>query len=204
MNFNNEKKTQKEILDELVDEGNGYLSCRDAMNLGISPQVVSLYAHERALEREARGLYRDPESWEDRLHVLQFRYPKLVFSHETALFLLGLSEREPAVITATLATGTGSANLSREGVKVHKVKADLLDLGIETAETAFGHLVHCYNRERTIVDLLRSKTTVDQQELLSSLKGYARSHQRNVPLLMRYARAFSVERSLTAYLEVLL
>ena len=196
--------TQGEQLDQLVDEGNGYLSCREAADRGISPQTVSLYARERGLIRETRGLYRNPDSWKDPLHAFQFRYPKLVFSHETALFLLGLSEREPATVTATLATGTGSAALARDGVKVYKVKADLLELGLETAETPFGHTVRRYNRERTLVDLLRSRTTVDQQELLTALKGYARSRQRDLPLLMRYACAFSVNRLLATYLEVLL
>ena len=196
--------TQRKRLDELVDAGNGYLSCKEAAAAGISPQVVALYARERNLVREARGLYRDPAFWEDPLHALQFRYPRLVFSHEMALFLLGLSEREPTATTVTLATGTGSASLAHEGVKAYKVKADLLDLGLEAVETPFGHPVRCYGRERTLVDLLRSRTTVDQQELLSALKGYATSRRRDVPLLMRYARAFSVERMLATYLEVLL
>ena len=196
--------TQREQLDQLVNEGNGYLSCKEAADRGISPQTVSLYARERGLVREARGLYRDPDSWEDPLHALQFRYPKLVFSHETALFLLGLSEREPVAVSATLATGTGSAALARDGVKVYKVKVDLLELGLGAVETPFGHPVRCYGRERTLVDLLRSRTTVDQQELLAALRGYARSRQRDLPLLMRYARAFSVERLLATYLEVLL
>lgn len=196
--------TQREQLDNLVEAENGYLACRQAADFGISPQVVSSYAHEKGFVREGRGLYRDPESWEDCLHVLQFRYPKLVFSHETALFLLGLSEREPTTVTVTLTTGTGSATLAHEGVKVYKVKPDLLNLGLETAKTPFGHSVRCYNRERTLIDLLRNRTTVDQQEMLSALKGYARSRQRDIPLLMRYARAFSVESTLATYLEVLL
>ncbi len=196
--------TQREQLDVLIDEGNGYLSCKDADRLGISPQVVSLYAKDNGLEREARGLYRGPGAWEDRLYVLQFRYPKLVFSHETARFLLGVSEREPTTVTVTLATGTGSAGLSRDGVKVYKVQSRLIELGLGSAETPFGHRVRCYNLERTLVDLLRSRSTVDQQELLSALTGYVRSRQRDVPLLMRYAHAFKVDRLMSSYLEVLL
>ena len=195
---------QREKLDWLIEEGNGYLSCRDAACQGISPQVVSLYARERGLERVARGLYRDTACWEDSLHVLQYRYPKLVFSHETALFLMGNSEREPVVVSATLSTGTGSANLSHAGVKVYKVKAELFETGLDAADTPFGHTVRCYNRERTLIDLLRSQTSVDQQELIAALKGYAGSRKRDIPTLMRYARLFSVERALTTYLEVLL
>ena len=85
--------------------------------------------------REARGLYRDPGAWEDPLYTFQFRYPKLVFSHETALFLLGLSEREPVAVSATLATGTGSAALAHDGVRVYKVRSGLFELGLGAAET---------------------------------------------------------------------
>lgn len=94
--------------------------------------------------------------------------------------------------------------LARDGVKVYKVKPGLLELGLETTETPFGHPVRCYDRERTLVDLLRSRATVNQQKLLAAIKGYARSRQRDLPLLMRYARAFSIDRPLATYLEVLL
>ena len=66
-----------------------------------------------------------------------------------------------------------------------------------------GHPVRCYNPERTLVDLIRSRSHVDRQELLSALTSYARSPGRNIPLLMRYAKLFSVERILVSWLEVL-
>lgn len=48
------------------------------------------------LERVARGLYMSQDAWEDGLYVIQVRYPEAVFSHETALYLLNLANREPS------------------------------------------------------------------------------------------------------------
>ena len=195
--------TQEEILERILSDAGGYLSCKEASARGISPQVAIGFAHRRGLVRAARGLYHDPLEWEDPLHVLQHRYAGLIFSHEVALFLHGQSEREPAVITITLATGSGTATLAREGIKVYKVQQRLLEVGLEEARTMHGHPVRCYNPERTLVDLNRSRSHVDRQELLSALTSYARSPGRNIPLLMRYAKLFSVERILVSWLEVL-
>lgn len=84
------------------------------------------------------------------------------------------------------------------------MKQDIHDLGAIEVKTMFGHTVRCYCQERTVVDLIRSRSRVDQQEMISALKGYVRSQNRDIPLLLRYARAFSVERALETYLEVLL
>lgn len=50
---------------------------------------------EAKLEKAAKGLYVSPNAESDPLFELQYRYPKAIFSHETALFLLGEGERAP-------------------------------------------------------------------------------------------------------------
>jgi hypothetical protein len=39
-----------------------------------------------------------------------------VFSHETALFLLGLADREPRRFSVTLAAGSNGTALAKEGI----------------------------------------------------------------------------------------
>ena len=41
----------------------------------------------------------------DELYLLQARYPKVVFSHETALYLHDMAEREPVPIVLTVESG---------------------------------------------------------------------------------------------------
>ena len=103
------------FLDALVEEGLGYLKTSDAVEAGVSRAFVG------GMERVAKGLYRAQDAWDDGMFVLQTRYPGAVFSHETALFLLGLTDREPDRYSITLKAGASSSNLAREGVRVHKV-----------------------------------------------------------------------------------
>lgn len=41
------------------------------------------------------------------------------------------------------------------------------------AKTTFGNQVRCYNAERSICDMLRSRNRMDEETVISSLKKYA-------------------------------
>lgn len=191
-------------LDALIEKNLGYLKTSEAVEAGISRASLDNYVCSNHLERVSFGLYRSQDAWDDEMFVLQTRYPKAVFSHETAQFLLGLADREPDHYSITLKTGTSSSNLAREGIRVHKVKADLFDIGLAEAQSPFGHSLHAYNAERTICDLVRGRSAVEIQDMQAALKGYVRQREKNIPLLMRYAKVFSVEKTVTCYLEMLL
>ena len=193
-----------DILDALLLKNKGYLKSSDAVLAGISRDYLGGYVRRRGLERIALGLYMSPDAWEDGMYIIQSRYPNSVFSHETALYLLNLAEREPLQYTVTLTTGTGSTRLAKQGIKVYKVKSELFETGIIEAQTPTGHTVRTYNAERTICDLLRSRRNIEIQDLQAAIKGYVRMKEKNIPLLMRYAKLFSVEKQIRQYLEVLL
>lgn len=138
------------------------------------------------------------------MYVIQVRYPEAVFSHETALYLLNIAEREPIQYATTLKAGTNSTGLTKDGVKVYKVKPELFFEGIADAKSPSGHKVRAYNPERTICDLLRSRRNIEIQDLQTAIKEYVRLKEKNIPLLMRYAKFFSVEKIVRQYLMVLL
>lgn len=193
-----------ETLDLLLNENNGYLKTSDAVKAGISKTYFGEYVKERGLERIAHGLYMSQDAWMDGMYIIQVRYPQAVFSHETALYLLNLADREPLQYTLTLKAGANATGLTTQNVKVYKIRESLFEKGITQAASPTGHLLRVYNPERTICDLIRSRRNVEVQDLLSAVKDYVRSKDKNIPLLMRYAEAFSVEKIVRQYLEVLL
>lgn len=67
------------------------------------------------LERVSTGPYRSQDAWDDGMCIQQTRHPEAMFSHEAALFLLGLAEREPDRFRVTLRTGASFSNLSKGG-----------------------------------------------------------------------------------------
>ena len=193
-----------EMLDTILQNNKGFIKASDAIQAGVSKTYFGEYAQKRGLERMAHGLYMSQETWEDGMYVIQTRYPKLIFSHETALYLLNHAEREPTQYAVTLKTGTNSAGLTKQGVKVYKVKNEIFDEGLTETQSPSGHTLRVYNLERTICDLFRSRRNIEIQDLQAAIKEYVRRKEKNIPLLMRYAKAFCVEKIIRQYLEVLL
>ena len=78
------------------------------------------------------------------------------------------------------------------------------DVGIVTMNTPFGNPVPVYDMERTICDLIRSRSGIETQTFQDALKQYAKRKDKDLRKLMRYAQMFRVEKLLRQYLEVLL
>ena len=58
--------------------------------------------------------------------------------------------------------------------------------------------------ERTICDILRVKNKKDPQMFVYAIKEYAKSANKNLSRLMKYAKEFGVEAELRQCMEVLL
>ena len=190
--------------DGILIRNKGVLRTAEATAEGYSRVALGDYVSKRGLMRVARGVYLAPDAWEDGLLLFQMRFPKSVFSDETAQYLLGLAEREPMRYTVSVPANHNTSGIRKAGADVCRVKAEWFPLGIEMIETPAGSQVRTYNAERTICDLLRHRNRVDGQDVQSALRAYARRRGKDIPQLMRFADALGVERILRPYLEALL
>lgn len=193
-----------ETLNQLLLERQGVLKTAAVIAAGISKPTLQKFTKDKQLTRVSHGIYLAPDAWADGFYLLQARWPQAVFSHEAALYLLDLADREPLRYTVTVKTGYNGTNLEKEDIKVYKIKKELYETGLTEAQTPAGHTVRAYNRERTICDMLRSRRNIEIQTFQTALKEYVQRKDKNLPQLMRYAKMFRVEKILRPYLEVLL
>lgn len=191
-------------LDQLLKTNRGFIKTSDVVKMGISRPYFSEYKKMRDLIKVAQGLYMTQDTWQDDLYVIQVRYPKVIFSHETAAFLLGLADREPFEPSVTLETGYGSARLNKSGVKVFKVRKELVEIGLIEMDSPVGNRIRTFNAERTLCDLIRNRSSIEIQGIQTAFKEYFKMKEKNIPQLMRYAKLFSVENNVKQYTEVLL
>lgn len=196
--------TQYEQMDLLLEQNKGMIQTAQILNLGITKTVFYRYVKERKLEQVAHGIYASTDAWPDGMYLLHLRFGQIVFSHDTALFFHDLTDREPMEYSVTVKAGYNASRLRVEGINVYTVKNELVDLGISAAQTPFGHTIPVYDMERTLCDLVRSRSNIEIQTLQGALKQYARRKDKNLHKLMQYAAAFRVERILRQYLEMLL
>lgn len=191
-------------LDNLVTDSNGYLTTAQVVKSGISKPTLAEYVKMRNMERVAQGIYLAKDQWEDPLYQLYLSNKKIVFSHETALQLHGLMEREPKRITVSVKAGYNATHLRARGVRVYQLNADLYGLGITDVETNYHHTVCSYDIDRTICDVIKVKEKLDIQVFQYALKEYMASEKKNLNHLMQYAKALKVESLVRTYTEVLL
>ena len=152
-----------------------------------------------------RGVYSKDDVLIDDLYLISRRCSKAVFSHDEAFYFHGLSDREPLIHTVTIYSGYNAHRLKADGkCKVYYVRKDLLDIGKTMVKDSFGNDIPMYDLERTICDLVRSRNSIEIQEFSSVIKAYITRRDKNLDLLMEYAREFRIENVIRRYMEVLL
>lgn len=195
---------KKDLLANISKENNGILRTKNATDAGISRTYFQEFVRKEGYEQVARGIYLSPDAWEDGMYILQIRFEQAVFSHETALYLLDLADREPTQYTVTVKQGYNPEKLNRQGVKAYTVKKEWYSLGIIEVQSPIGHTVRTYNAERTLCDIFRSHSQVEIQDKQVAIKEYVKQNKKDIPLLMDYAKIFKVDKMIKQYLEVLL
>ncbi len=58
-----------EILDAMVDRGNGYLLTSAVVKEGISKPTLASYVRYKSMERVGRGIYLSDSEWPDELYL---------------------------------------------------------------------------------------------------------------------------------------
>ncbi len=192
-----------EMLSILMQSG-GVITTAQANEVGISNERLRLFVKSGDLERVAFGIYVLPDEFADIMYISQLSRPKIIYSHETALFLHDLTDRDPINYTVTVPTGYNATNLKGDGFTVFTIKRELHEVGVTKLSTMFGNSVIVYGLERTICDCLRSRNQLDIAIVTDAIKRYSRRKDKNLNTLMQMAEVFNVVKPLRSYIEVLL
>ena len=190
----------KELLKEYE-----YVTPEIAENHGISKYKFYKYVNENHLKKAGHGIYRSDDEWQDELWILHKRCSSAVFSHDEAFYYHGLTDREPLIHTLTTYSGYNSHRLTADGkCRVYTVKKELVDVGKTIVSDNFGNDIPMYDLERTVCDLIRSRSSVEVQDFNAVLKSYISRKDKNLNRLMEYAKLFRVHNVVRKYMEVLL
>lgn len=203
MAVKNKENPIEKIRDILKDQ-NGILFTSDLADLGIARTYLSILEKNGEVQRVSRGVYSVANHLTDEMAVLQSRYQTAIFSHETALYLLGLTDRAPLFYSVTVPTRYNATLLKASGAKVYFVNRALYQLGLITIKSPHGNDIKTFNLERTICDAARSRNQMDIQFLNEALKKYVAHRERNINRLYDYAIKFRVQKIIREYIEVLL
>lgn len=191
-------------LASIAKEHGGIVETKIAIAHGISKAMLSKLCKEDKIHRVAQGQYIFPDDMQDELLSISKRTEQLIFSHETALFLHGISDRTPFEHTITVPSNYTPSVVTKAACKIYYIKPELFDMGKTMLKTPAGNEVPAYDLERTVCDMIRSRNKLGTETFLAALKMYAASPKKDLNKLNTYAKKMRVSNVLRQYLEVLL
>ena len=134
-----------------LNKNNGYISSKEFEKIGIPKTLIPQFIEKEIIRKVAYGLYIDNNKIEDEYYILQKRISNIVFSYNTACYLLELSDRSPYKLDVT----TIRNKHIYEDLEIHYVTKDKFEIGIMEIKSPYGNPIKIYNAERCICDLLK-------------------------------------------------
>jgi predicted transcriptional regulator of viral defense system len=192
------------LINKLIEQHNGIITATQVTEAGVPRYYLSRMLHSNKLNRVARGVYCLPEVWEDELFILQYKYRRGIFSHETALDIHGLTDRMAARYVMTFPAGYNTTIFKNTIVEARTCKKRLYEIGITEKTSACGNPLKVYDVERTLCDISRGSNRQDIQLINQAMKAYVRGGKTNISKLMKYAEALHVKGRMQSYMEILL
>lgn len=192
-------------IEEIIENhgNNGLILTKDITKAGLHRSVLNDLVDSGKYEKIGRGMYHSVEEWEDQFLTLQTNYKAGIYSHETALYLFGYSERVPYTFHITFPRGYNCSSLKDKPVFITRVIRKNYELGLTEVKTPAGNIVKAYNIERCLCDMVKGKGW-DLQTTQYAMKKYANSKEKDINKLMDYAKKLRVVPKIRNYMEVLL
>ena len=112
----------------------------------------------------------------------------------------------PLVYLMTVKVGDNVSRVksARDNIIFKYVKIDYYDIGKITITGPFGREISVYDKERTMLDVIKDKDRIDAQVFSESIKSYFASKEKKLLKLLKYAIKMNMEQVLKRYTEVLL
>lgn len=186
--------------EKLTENTNGYFSLKTAAEFGITRWQLQELLRNGEIQKVSYGLYALKNVIPDELFITQLLSPRAIFSHESALFFNGYSDQVPFRYTISVPHGYISKNLS-EQYDVRHVAKESAEEGIKIIKSELGNDLRVYSIERTLCELLHKPSDLDKERFIPAIQKYLRSKNKDILILMHFAKMFRVEKRLLPYLE---
>ena len=188
--------------EKLTENTNGYFSLKTAAEFGITRWQLQELLRNGEIQKVSYGLYALKNVIPDELFITQLLSPRAIFSHESALFFNGYSDQVPFRYTISVPQGYISKNLS-EQYDVRHVAKESAEEGIKIIKSELGNDLRVYSIERTLCELLHKPSDLDKERFIPAIQKYLRSKNKDILILMHFAKMFRVEKRLLPYLEAI-
>ena len=184
-----------------LKESGGIITSAYCRENNIPTVYLSRLAKEGKLFRVQKGIYIIEDGDFDEYYFFQYQYGKAIFSYETALFLLGVTDKIPWRIDVTVYNGY-KFNEKQDTLNINYVKKSIYNLGIIQKKTMFGNIVNVYSYERILCDFISNKEKMDTEVYVKLIRSYSKYKDKDIHSLYEIARKMGIEYKVREVMEV--
>lgn len=188
---------------QIINANGGIITSKDANKNGISRTILSKMVKNKSIERINYGIYITDQFIYDELFIFQMKHPNTVFSFNTALYLLNKTERTPEKFDITT-TRNNSLGYCKDIANIHRVNNQMIELGKIKVSTNTGKEVFSYNIERTVVDIILNRNTIEIELANKVIRKCIKEKDFNVNLMFEYAKKLKAYDKVKSYMEAII
>ena len=192
----------KKIL-KIMKNNNELITPAQLEEKGISRVYLSRMEEEGIIERIERGIYVTKDFKYDEYYLFQLKYPKAIFSYNTALYFYEMTERTPIKMDVTVYREYNPHRF-KDFVNVYKVSKELYDLGVIEKKSPQGMKVKTYNLERTVCDIIKDKDSIDIEIRNKAIKKCIKNKEFNASKMFEYAKKMNIYDKVKNYMEAII
>lgn len=188
---------------KIIKNNKGIITSSQLEAYGIPRAYLSKMIEKGIIERIDRGIYVTKDYEYDEYYLFQLKYPKTVFSYNTALYFYGMTERTPIKMDVSIHKDYNPHRF-KDIVNVYRINDELFDLGIVEKKSPQGMKVRTYNLERTICDIIKDKASIDIEIRNKAIKKAIKSKEFNASKMFDYAKKMNIYDKVKNYMEAII
>ncbi|MBE2207174.1 MAG: type IV toxin-antitoxin system AbiEi family antitoxin domain-containing protein [Saprospiraceae bacterium] len=188
---------------QIFTKGAGYARTADVLAAGIHFSQLKKLEEAGVITKIKRGHYRweGMAYWGGELPEIARLAPSGVFCLFTAAEYHNLTTYQPWQHHLAVERSMKVTGLPAGRVKMHYWSGPLLEFGIEIIQTEGGP-IRLTDAARTVCDLVKYRNKTGMDTMLEAIRAYLRRKDKNLTLLLEYARRLRVEKVIRPYLEM--
>ena len=188
---------------KIMKKNNEIITPAQLEEKGISRVYLSRMEEEGIIERIDRGIYVTKDFKYDEYYLFQLKYPKAIFSYNTALYFYEMTERTPIKMDVTVYREYNPHRF-KDLVNVYKVSKELYNLGVTERKSPQGMKVKTYNLERTVCDIIKDNDSLDIETRNKAIKKCIKSKEFSASTMFEYAKKMNIYDKVKNYMEAII
>lgn len=195
-----------EILERIIEEinKNGGIAKREQLSaLGIDYRRILDFVESGQLIRIKNGYYTDRIDRFSEEELIARLFPDALLCMESALYMYGYLRERPYAWKLAVDKNTSKSRFRMDYPKVipYYTEPEALEIGassIEVGEITF----RIYDKERVICDCLKYEAKMERDDFKSAIQAYIADEDKDISLLMEYAKERKVVKKVQSMIGV--